>query len=672
MAVIRVDSFAGIAPVIDARKLPSDAAQSAEDCIFEAGDLRPIRSRRNVTLIGMSVNTKRLYQWRERWLAWDDAVTRVVPSPVAMDENERIYWSRGPGKKPRYAHRDQLISAMNMSSLGTDLGINRPGESQTPVIVVSALPDMEVNAESMSQTSPVRVATAVDHPFKNGQRVVVTLVRADGAAADVEDVPPPGVGMGEMNGREYVTRTIKNAGTGIENLREIELIGADGANFSMYEPVKWVAQIKRVLTDSDMDSRSYVYTYVSTFGEESQPSDPSEVVDVVKGQPVQVKVQPSAQALAAGYTIRLYRSVSGPGGTNFFLVKDNIDPSASIVTDDLDEVALGEMLPSSTWAPPPEGLDGLVTMPNGFLAGFVGNTLYFSEPYQPHAWPFQFTRTTQDKIIGLAVYGQTLVVATAGRPYIATGSDPGSVSLSQLDVYAPCMGSGTIADIGSGVVYASQDGLVHISNAGARILTQQHYSKRQWQELMSTPPKCTAWHDGRLFMALDYKTVVFQPAGERMNISTLSDSFAAAAVSTMPTDIGGGAKAPRDSMIVYGGGTGYGLSAFNYGANREATWKGKVITLPQPVSLSCAQVFAADYPVYLFVHAARIRSRPHRPDSLVVPDDDPDGQVIEVRGPEVFRLASGFLAREWRIDVVASHSVQSVVLSTSMDEIRQV
>lgn len=663
MAIIKIDRFSGIRPKASADKLRVGEAQYFKDLLIEDSDLRPIGLP--ATASGyLPSSAQRLFQWKDRWLAWVSKKVRVVASPVPSDSFERIYWTRGSsgstGLTARFATRNELIGATDMSNNGTNLGVARPTAKPTFASAPTTSTD-EAVASGMSQTSPVRVTTAADHPFKDGQRVVVSFEVVSGS----EPNPPPGVGMGEINGKEFVVRIKKNAGTGIPDAREFDLIGANGANYSEYEPTKWRAKIMRVLTDSDMESRAYVYTYVSGYGEESQPSESSDVVDVVKGAAITVVV---ASGPAGTESVRLYRSMTGPGGTNFFFVKDvsATSPGAPIeITDDVKEESIGELLPSETWAPPPPGLDGLTAMPNGFLAGFIGNTLYFCEPYQPHAWPEQYKRTVQNDIVGMAVYGQTLVIATKGRPYIAAGADPSSVSLTQLDMFAPCLSAESVVSVGTGVVYQSGEGLIHASSSGVRNLTEGYMTASQWQSM--TGQVITAcWHDGRLFMGVTAgDSVVMSFGHDSLDIGLWRTTLKATAISSEPFF-----GYDRNAMV-YAIGNG-SLNVFERGTDTlTGNWSGGVIRLLSPVSFACAQVFASEYPVTIEIHAARMTAG-GQPSSVVYPANDPSRQRVTVNGPEPFRLVGGFVAREWRVDVESKRRVQSVVLASSMDELRQV
>lgn len=670
MPTLRLDTFGGIAPLIDPKKLPEWGAQAAFNCVFDGGDVRPLRLVESLAWGGAPPPTppKRLYQWRNRWLTWSEDAN-VAASPVVGDQFSRIYWTRGGDERPRVATGDQLAGLVDATIAGTELGIFSPGA--VPVVNTGGGEIPSVQAVEIAQTSPARVSTAVDHPFSNGQRVVVSLARAPGAPPDTPETPPDRTGMVEINGGEFVVKLVEGASGSGTDPRSFDLIGANAADYSDYDAERWVATITRIYTDADLDSRTYVFTWVSRYGEESQPSPPSEVVDVIRGNPVTVQITVGTAQIVQAYRIRLYRSVTGLSGqTGYFFVKEVGLSSVDVeIVDDVRDVALGELLPSETWSPPISGLRGMVAMPNGFFAAFRDNTLYFSEPYQPHAWPRQYTRPTQDEIVGLAVYGQTLVVATKGKPYIVTGTDPSSVSMSQLDLYAPALAKRAVVSTGTGVIYPTLDGLVHVSAAGPRYLTTSHFDKPQWEALVAAGVRDAAWHDGRYLLAAGNMVTIFEPVGEdRVNISQVELDVGVWGINTEV--VSSSPAIPRDSLH-FSPSTGLPalLFAFDRGGTRYFMgWASRTFVLPRPCAMACAQVFATSYPVTLTLHAARVQAN-GQPGRIDYPFADPQAQTIQVAGPEPFRLASGFMAREWRIDVSGVNAIQSVVVASSMDEI---
>lgn len=252
----------------------------------------------------------------------------------------------------------------------------------------------------------------------------------------------------------------------------------------------------------------YVFTYVSTFGtveEESGPSPASSPVTLVTGQATAISSFVAAGTTAQGYNItalRIYRSISdSTGNVNYaFLDELPVTPvngqlvasgtstngvsySASTYNDTRTATQLGEALPSLTWEPPPDNLRGLVAMANGILAGFVGNSVYFSEPYYPHAWPSNYALTVPDNIIGLGSFGSTLVVCTEKFPYVISGVVPGGMSQERLPLPEPCVSKRSIVSDEYGVTYASPNGLVSVGPGSRGVSTYKLFRRDEWQSI---------------------------------------------------------------------------------------------------------------------------------------------------------------------------------------------
>jgi hypothetical protein len=239
------------------------------------------------------------------------------------------------------------------------------------------------------------------------------------------------------------------------------------------------------------EDRVYVYTYVSTFGavlEESAPSPPASISTVEPNATVTVSAFSTAPTTAAGYNItaiRIYRAVAGTTSINYYYVGQvTVTPATGVATgtfaDTVLSANLGVILTSLYYTPPPSTLSGLVTMPNGILAGFTGNQVWFCEPYLPHAWPSIYTLTVDDSIVGLGVFGQSLVVCTSRRPYVITGSTPGSMTQEKLTLFEPCSSKKSIASDQYGVLYASPNGIVSIGQGMQEVVTRALFTRDEW------------------------------------------------------------------------------------------------------------------------------------------------------------------------------------------------
>jgi hypothetical protein len=235
------------------------------------------------------------------------------------------------------------------------------------------------------------------------------------------------------------------------------------------------------------ETRAYVYTYVSTFGtvkEESAPS-PAQTVSVSTAAGTTVTVSGFSAAPTTGYNIthrRIYRTITGATNVVYSFVAE-IPIATTSYVDSLSVTQLGSELQTLFWTTPPADLKGLVAMPNGILAGFVGNQVYFSEPYYPHAWPDIYALTVDFPIVGLGVYETTLVVLTTKFPYLISGVSPSSMTQQKLPIPQPCISKKSIASDQYGVLYASPNGLVSLGSGSQDVVTVPLYTRDEWQEL---------------------------------------------------------------------------------------------------------------------------------------------------------------------------------------------
>jgi hypothetical protein len=123
-------------------------------------------------------------------------------------------------------------------------------------------------------------------------------------------------------------------------------------------------------------------------------------------------------------------------------------------------------------------------MPNGILAGFRGNEIWFCEPYLPHAWPSIYMLTVNDEVVGLGVYDVNLVVMTKHQPFIITGTNPGAMSQVKLSMMQPCVSKRSITADQYGVIYASPNGLVGIGPGSQDVITSALYTREEWQQIL--------------------------------------------------------------------------------------------------------------------------------------------------------------------------------------------
>lgn len=240
------------------------------------------------------------------------------------------------------------------------------------------------------------------------------------------------------------------------------------------------------------EDRAYVYTYISTFGsvlEESAPSPAGKILSVEPDASVTVSGFSTAPTTAAGYNItaiRIYRSVTSATSAVYLYVGTvTVNPATGVASGSFSDAVLaanlGVSLSSLYYTPPPAGLKGLIAMPNGILAGFTDNQVWFSEPYLPHAWPVAYMMTVGAPVVGLGVFGQTLVVCTTQTPYLITGSQPGAMSQEKVPLPEPCVSKKSITSDQFGVLYASPNGIVSIAPGTQDVISRALFTRDEWQ-----------------------------------------------------------------------------------------------------------------------------------------------------------------------------------------------
>jgi hypothetical protein len=245
--------------------------------------------------------------------------------------------------------------------------------------------------------------------------------------------------------------------------------------------------------EAQEETRAYVYTWVTAYGEEGPPSPPA-LLDAYDNATWVVGLQPPLPedmgTLRNIVQTNIYRTMASvQGGTVFFLV-NSIAAGATTFTDAVtdDVVAENLILPSTTWFGPPANLQGIVTMPNGMMAGFRANEVWFCEPFRPHAWPSQYVMTTDYPIVGLGVAGYSVIACTQTNPNIFVGPNPGAMSQIRVAHAEPCISRGGILSTENAVFYPSLNGLIRVAGTGAAAnVTQGWITRERWDAL--TPQK---------------------------------------------------------------------------------------------------------------------------------------------------------------------------------------
>jgi hypothetical protein len=255
------------------------------------------------------------------------------------------------------------------------------------------------------------------------------------------------------------------------------------------------------------ETRAYVYTTISDFSEESQPSPATVASGDGTGTWVVVIPAPPAgydtnRPFSPGH-YRLYRTVTDSQGnaTYYQVTEVPINPAGTVTISDsaTDAVVTANLVLNTIgFAPPPAGLQGVVMMANGIVAGFTNEReVWFSAAYLPHAWPPQYALTVDYPIVGLTANGSSLNIVTEGSPFIATGVTPDTMTIGKITANEPCISRGSVVASGEGAYYASPNGVQLLNSGGTTNITEQVYEKEFHYSLL--PPQWVSARYGSSF-----------------------------------------------------------------------------------------------------------------------------------------------------------------------------
>jgi len=395
-------------------------------------------------------------------------------------------------------------------------------------------------------------------------------------------------------------------------------------------------------------TRSYIFTYVSAYGEEGVPSQAlvSQVVDVYSDQTVTVTFPGNPTGNHNLVTKRLYRTDSN--GV-FRRVTETVNSSHNdTATDD----QLGEEIPTSNFDAPadntssdhPDGpLLGLVSMPNGILAGFSGQTVSFSEAFQPHAFPSEYRLTMKSDVVAIAPLNTGLLVLTKEKPAVVQGLDPEAMTMVEVDSTLSCVAKRSVVDMGEYVIYASPDGLVRASDNGLNLITESVLTRDQWQDL--TPSSIVAFQYEGHYVAFynngsESKGFIFDPRGGKNSYIKL-DFHATAGFNDLEND---------ELYLVVSG----SVYKFAQGADLSFTWRTKKFYVDRPINPGVAKVECDSYspaPVMKLYADGALK------------------HTQTVSNGDLFRLPSGYKGHEFEIELSGSVPINQVCVYESAGEI---
>lgn len=698
MPIVRLTNFGGMIPAVDSRLLPDNQAQLAENTWVYSGAIEGFREPVSVRTLANPA-ARRAYripvQFYDKgripgsyWLEFENPDVDVLGSPVADDSFERFYWASSQssgGGVPQYNTKARIAAG----SPPFKLGIPRPATAPTVT-------------RTAGQYVMVALGGQVEVTGGGNTRLYNTKAYAqDVGSLYSGGVPEPFVAKYRINGSPAEMRyTTVNAG--------LRITVSDTGQVTVGVPSQPdpATSTPEYTGKGVLETRAYVYTWVSAYGEEGPPSPPT-VFQGWSEDPwvIRVFAPTSPQSTDRNLSkVRIYRTVTAAGGstTYFYVAEQDINQTVYVDTALSSNVASNNILASDLYDPPPDDLEGFVAMPNGVFAGWRANEVLFCEPYLPHAWPSSYALNTEFPVVGLGVIGQTLIVCTTGSPYAVSGVNPANMAMSKIAAIEPCLSRSSIVSTSQGVAYASPNGIVLAVPGAATVITRPIVSKEIWldttQNVDVTSLRAALLNGGYYawgsvkpgsFQADTFQTDAFVQEDfsggyKGFFVDTTSPRVSWTRLSSEAPIYNCWADQWTGEIFTIRNGEVWWLDLDSARPYQKYTWRSKVFESPNRRSLEAMRVWFDDVGVITGPFVTGLWDDSLFWDDNFVWEDDPttgygivrvyaDGilrlsRVLRYSG-EFIRLPSGFKAQTWEFEIEAVVKIYSIEFANTAKEL---
>jgi hypothetical protein len=291
------------------------------------------------------------------WLAWSTDVDIVSTAAGTSDEQRIYYTGDGVPKVTNYALATDGAQPYPANSY--TLGLPLP-DTQLIAEAESA-PNVDTASYARDAGNQATIVTASDHGLVTGNVVTISGFKSfagtytqTGTTINVTTNEDHGLTATDEVFIEFTTgaainevatvtlvgstttftatvaNSVSTSGDCISardsfNVTNAEVSVINSTTFSYYSPGIEVATTSddtgNVALAGNTQARSYVYTWITPWGEESIGSDPSEEIFIKEGQVVAVPNVPAGFFAPGDYNVlgvRLYRSVSSSFGTDYY------------------------------------------------------------------------------------------------------------------------------------------------------------------------------------------------------------------------------------------------------------------------------------------------------------------------------------------------------------------
>lgn len=558
MTMIKITPFGGLAPKIGKRLLPDTGATYSENVKIQSGELRYLRKPgfQYLPLSPKAASPLSIFKARNgssasSWFSWPVDVD-CVRVPLATDVESRFCWT-GDGA-PKMAIYTSAVSGAgsNYPLLANELMLGIP----TPVV-----------APTVGKTAGPGAGSTVTRYY------CYTFLSQYGE----ESAPSPISAV--LTGKTDDQWDISGMSTAPRNTGVVSSTTRSGSTITaVTSAYNWLRVGDSVVVAGVGTMTEANGTFVVTAVAANGLSFSYVVTAAATGTPGTAGTWTRSTAWnTASMTKNLYRT---SGSTGAFQLVNNatIAVATTTYTDTYTDATIaGDDLISTGWEPPPVGMTCLCVHSSGALCGLVNNLMCFSEPLQPHAWPQAYQLSSGYNGVGLATFGSTVVMATSGPPFVATGVEPASMTGEDYKGMYPCLSKNSVISVGDGVLYSSKHGLVAVGTQGVSIFTDPWYTRDEWELLNPSTMQC-ATANGRVYCTYTSNGSTTTLIFDGPNLTTATPQLTA-----LYADESTGELYIGDST---------GISLWDYSGNvvLQGSWRSKEWVFPAPINIGAGKV----------------------------------------------------------------------------------
>jgi len=386
MASTKLTKFLGTAPKSSPELVQDSVAQSAVNTKLYSGDLIPYRNPADIENVKRTGEIQTIYPMRDpsdptvnKWLSWLTDVDVAVTTTI-NDEEQRIYYT-GDGA-PKVTNYDLAIQGNGPYPVSSyDLGLPLP--TAVPSASASSFSNKTTSTIARDSGNLATIVTTAAHGLRTGNYVSISgFTDLTGTASASLNDPTVTVTItghklavgGIVNlqfdsndivdGSYKITSVATNtftveigtAGAAVTNtptrldmssynVSSVPVTVEDDTTFTIFssgfEQATYSSGDGTVSLSGTEVARTYVYTWVTPWGEESVPSEPSELINVREGQTVTVSNLPNSKPAGNNFIsgIRLYRTVTSTSGTSYLRLKTIWFPLTAVEASRTSNVA---------------------------------------------------------------------------------------------------------------------------------------------------------------------------------------------------------------------------------------------------------------------------------------------------------------------------------------------